>query len=100
MAATLLTGSTNPTGLTASTFDRDQKVRSALDDMARVQTDAATPYSVQQALIHAFAEGGWRHGFTLMPEAFMATAKHAQSAEIHMLVNDGKRMKVTIEYER
>lgn len=89
----------NPTGDTATTFERGQVISNALEQLSRIQVMEATPYSVKQALVHAFAEGGWRHGFRLMPEGIKHDAQHAKRTELSMLTSGGRRMRVTVEYE-
>jgi len=89
----------NPTGDTATTFERTAVIRNALEELSRVQATEGTPYTVKQALVHAFAEGGWRHGFRLMPERLIMDAAHARSTEIHLLTSGGRRLKITTEYE-
>jgi hypothetical protein len=89
----------NPTQDTPVTFERSQRIANALEQLSRVQAMEATPYTVKQALVHAFAEGGWRHGFRLMPERLIADAQHARVTEIHLLTSGGRRMKITTEYE-
>lgn len=88
----------NPTTDTATTFERNQRIANALEQISRVQTMEATPYTVKQTLVHAFAEGGWRHGFRLMPERLTRDAQHATSTSIVLLTNTGRKMKVTMEY--
>jgi hypothetical protein len=89
----------NPTTDTATTFERNQRIANALEQISRVQTMEATPYTVKQTLVHAFAEGGWRHGFRLMPERLQRDAQHAQETTIALLTSTGRKLKVTIEYE-
>lgn len=88
----------NPTTDTGTTFERTQKIANALEQISRVQTMEATPYTVKQTLVHAFAEGGWRHGFRLMPEMLQRDAQHAQKTSILLLTNTARKLKVTVEY--
>jgi hypothetical protein len=88
----------NPTQDTATTFVRDQKIANALEQLSRVQCLEATPYTVKQALVFSFAEGGWRHGFRLMPERLIKDTRQARSTEIQLLTAAGRKMKITVEY--
>lgn len=88
----------NPSQDTATSFERDQKVANALEQISRVNTMAATPFSIKQALVHAFAEGGWRNGFRLMPEGIQRDAHQATSTELYLLNNVGRKLKVTVEF--
>jgi hypothetical protein len=88
----------NPTTDTATTFERTAKIANALEQISRVQTLEATPYTVKQTLVHAFAEGGWRHGFRLMPERLQRDAQHAREASIVLLTSGARKLKVTVEY--
>lgn len=91
----------NPTQGTQNTFERNAAVANTLEQMSRISTPIgdATPYLVKQALIHAFAEGGWRHGFTLMPEKLTRDAATARQTCVRLLIKNGRKLRVTIAYE-
>lgn len=88
----------NPTQDTAVTYERTQQLANALEQLSRVHTLEATPYTIKQALIHAFAEGGWRHGFRLHPEGHYRDRKDASSTSITLLTSTGRTITVTIAY--
>jgi hypothetical protein len=89
----------NPTQDTYATFERDQAFANKLEQLSRVTaTMDATPFTIKQALIYGFSEGGWRNGFALAPERLVRDSTKANKTALNLISRSGRRLRVTVEY--